>query len=93
MWKKNGIFNLFKDCDRIYIGQTERNLEMRMKKSLRNTRLYQIDKIASGYTLLEVPRKIGKEKVRQITNPMELTIWAKVFTAPPQKKKRERKEI
>ena len=45
--KKSGIYKVnCKDCRKCYIGQTRRNIEIRMKEHFRNIKCFQIDKFA-----------------------------------------------
>jgi len=56
--KTPGIYSIPCECGKVYIGQTGRTIENRIKEHQRNTRLLQIDKSALAEHSLEQDHKI-----------------------------------
>ena len=66
-----------KECDKIHIGKTKRNLKTRTKEHFRNIKYRQIEKSAvaahyclSGHELYPVPKLS-----RSVSNKNEMTMW------------------
>ena len=52
--KKSGIYQITcKDCEKIYIGKTKRDLETRVKEHFRNIKKWRNTKIGSSSTCME----------------------------------------
>ena len=52
--KKSGIYQInCKDCEKIYIGKTKRDLETRVKEHFRNVKKWRNRKISSSNTCME----------------------------------------
>ena len=69
------------NCQDCNIGHTKRNIEIRLKEHLRNTRLYQIDESALAAHVWDKGHNIQNEikLLKYITNPKDLTVWRKLF--------------
>ncbi|KAJ9578766.1 hypothetical protein L9F63_004974 [Diploptera punctata] len=80
--KKSGIYQInCKDCEKIYIGKTKRNLNTRLKEHLRNVKNGETEKSAiAAHAWSEKHRIETKAKLlKQLEKPKELTIWEKIY--------------
>ena len=75
---KSGVYQIdCNDCDKIYIGQTKRNLKTRIKEHFRNIKYKHLEKSAvtthhliNGHELNPVPKLL-----RNLTGRSEMTMW------------------
>ena len=61
----------------VYIGQTKRNIGIRLKEHLRNISLYQIDESAVAVHFWDKGNDIKNESklLKHVSNPKVLTVW------------------
>ena len=79
--KKSGIYKVnCKDCCKCYIGQTRRNIEIRMKEHRRNIKCFQIDKSAEAAHSWEYGHQIDDniKLIKHIIFPKDLNVWEKI---------------
>ena len=75
---KSGVYQInCKECDKIYIGKTKRNLKTRTNEHFKNIKYRQIEKSAvaahyclTGHELNPVPKLL-----RSLSNKNEMTMW------------------
>lgn len=80
--KNSGIYELkCKDCSKLYIGKTKRNLNIRHKEHLRNIKYKQTDKSAVAHHFWTTEHEFEDDikLLKSVTKPKELTIWEKNF--------------
>ena len=78
--EKSGIYQInCNDCDKIYIGKTKRNIQIRAKEHIRNIKFFQTDKSAVATHFWQTYREMDlKPKfLKPLNNKTELDIWEK----------------
>ena len=78
--KKSGIYKVnCKYCSKCYIGQTRRNIEIRMKEHCRNIKYFHIDKSAVAAHSWEYGHQIDDNiKLIEHIFPKDLNVWEKI---------------
>ena len=68
-------------CEKVYIGQTKRNLETRTKEHFRNLRLNHLEKSAIASHVWNTGHEINKSAtlLKSVNIKNELMIWEKIF--------------
>ena len=79
---KAGIYQInCKDCKKIYIGKTKRNLETRVKEHFRNINNGEIEKSAIAAHVWKEKHAMDHKPVllKQAANKQELTNWKNIL--------------
>ena len=80
--KKSGIYQInCKDCEKIYIGKTKRNLETKVKEHFRNIKNGKIEKSAVAAHVWKEKHAMDHKPVllKQAANKKELTNWENIL--------------
>ena len=80
--EKSGIYQIScNDCDKIYIGKTKRNIQIRTKEHIRNIKFFQIDKSAVAAHFWRTYHEMDSKPklLKPVNNKTELDIWENIF--------------
>ena len=80
--KKSGIYQInCKDCEKIYIGKTKRDLETRVKDTLKILKNGEIEKSAVAAHVRKEKHAMDHKPVllKQASNKQELTNWENIL--------------
>ena len=80
--KNSGIYKInCKQCGKVYIGQTKRNLDTRTKEHFRNLRLNHTDKSAIASNFWNTGHEINNSAniLKSVNRKNELIIWEKML--------------
>ena len=80
--KQSGMYQInCADCDKMYIGQTKRNISIRAAEHMRNVKNIEIDKSAIASHVWNKNHRINKEPklLKQLHRRKELNVWEKIF--------------
>ena len=80
--EKSGFYQIScNDCDKIYIGKTKRNIQIRAKEHFRNIKFFQTDKSAVAADFWQTYHEIDLKPIllKPLNNKNELDIWEYIF--------------
>ena len=78
----SGIYQIScNDCDKICIGKTKRNIQIRAMKYIKNIKLFQIDKsaVAAHFWQTYHEMDLKPKLLKPLNNKTELDIWENIF--------------